>query len=73
MPQSARNLGLTERTLTALSLLILIQLLAVSGWLWRWDLAFYDLQLRQWSKPPAQDIVIVAVDEQSLTELGRWP
>ena len=73
MPQSARNLGLTERTLTALSLLLLVQLLAVSGWLWRWDLTFYDLQLGQWSKPPAQDIAIVAVDEQSLAELGRWP
>ena len=73
MSQIPRNLGLTERTLTALSLLLLVLLLAASGWLWRWDLLFYDLQLGQWSKPPAPDIVIVAVDEQSLTELGRWP
>jgi len=73
MPQSPRNLGLTERSLTALSLLIIVLLLATSGWLWRWDLLFYDLQLGQWSKPPAPDIVIVAIDEKSLTELGRWP
>jgi CHASE2 domain-containing sensor protein/signal transduction histidine kinase len=54
-------------------MLLLVLLLAASGWLWRWDLLFYDLQLGQWSKPPAQDIVIVAVDEQSLSELGPWP
>ena len=47
MPQSPRNLGLRERTLTALSLLLLVLFFAVSGWLWRWDLAFYDLQLGQ--------------------------
>jgi CHASE2 domain-containing sensor protein/signal transduction histidine kinase len=73
MPQFPRKLGLTERTLTALSLLVLVLLLAAGGWLWRLDLTFYDLQLGRWSNPPAQDIVIVAVDEQSLSELGRWP
>ncbi len=67
------SLGLTERLVTALSLLLLALLLAASGWLWRWDQLLYDLQIDLWSKPPAADIVIVAVDEQSLADFGRWP
>lgn len=67
------SLGLTERLVTALSLLLLAILLAASGWLWRWDRLLYDLQIDLWSKPPAEDIVIVAVDEQSLADFGRWP
>ena len=43
------------------------------GWLWRLDLVLYDAQLRLWHTPPQHDIVIVAVDEASLAELGRWP
>ncbi len=67
------SLGLTERLATAFSLLLLALLLAASGWLWRWDQLLYDLQIDLWSKPPAEDIVIVAVDEQSLADFGRWP
>ena len=37
------------------------------------DRLFYDWQLASGSRPPADDIVIVAIDEQSLRELGRWP
>jgi len=36
-------------------------------------LVFYDWSLAAWSRAPANDIVIVAIDEQSLRELGRWP
>jgi CHASE2 domain-containing sensor protein/signal transduction histidine kinase len=56
-----------------LILLIFTGLLAASNWLWRWDLLLYDLQMGFISKPPADDIVIVAVDEKSLDLLGRWP
>ena len=73
MKEPNLTLGLAERVLTAMSLLLLALLLAASGWLWRWDQLFYDLQMSQWSRPPADDIVIVAVDEKSLDELGRWP
>ncbi len=73
MKQLNLSLGLSERILTAAALLLLALLLAASGWLWRWDQLLYDLQMSQWSKPPARDIVIVAVDEKSLDELGRWP
>jgi len=48
-------------------------LLSYSDWLWRWDRVFYDAQLRLWQRPPPDDIVIVAIDEATLRELGRWP
>ena len=67
------RLGLTERLVTALSLLVLALLLAGSDVLWRWDKLLFDLQIDLWSKPPAEDIVIVAVDDLSLDDFGRWP
>jgi CHASE2 domain-containing sensor protein/signal transduction histidine kinase len=54
-------------------ILLLTSLLAVSNWLWRWDLLLYDLQMGFISRSVADDIIIVAVDEKSLETLGRWP
>lgn len=55
-------------------LLIGALLLALNGQLlWRMDQLLYDAQLKLWSRPPPQDMVIIAVDSGSLTELGRWP
>jgi CHASE2 domain-containing sensor protein/signal transduction histidine kinase len=48
-------------------------LMAGSGWLWRWDQLLYDLHLNAVASLPSEDIVIVAVDKQSLEALGRWP
>lgn len=73
MKASKLSLGLTERLLTGFSLLLLALLLASSGLLWRWDQLLYDLQLDLWAQPPADDILIVAIDEQSLADFGRWP
>ncbi len=56
-----------------LSLPVFALALAHANWLYRWDLLFYDWNLAAWSRAPADDIVIVAIDEQSLRELGRWP
>ncbi|MDG4582806.1 MAG: CHASE2 domain-containing protein [Candidatus Competibacter sp.] len=62
-----------ERFGLALALAIFAVVLLHGNWLWRWDRLFYDWQLASGSRPPADDIVIVAIDEQSLRELGRWP
>ncbi|MCB1759753.1 MAG: CHASE2 domain-containing protein [Gammaproteobacteria bacterium] len=52
---------------------LLLLLLIYSDWLWRWNYLLYDSQLRLWSRPAPDDIVIVAVDSPSLARLGRWP
>jgi diguanylate cyclase (GGDEF)-like protein len=36
----------------------------------RW---LYDQSLRLWSRPAPDDLVIVAIDDRSLSSLGRWP
>jgi len=48
-------------------------ILVYTNGLYRWDGLFYDWNLAAWSRTPADDIVIVAIDEQSLREIGRWP
>ena len=39
----------------------------------RLDLLAYDLASRALRPPPAADSAIIAIDERSLQELGRWP
>ncbi len=41
--------------------------------LWRWDNLLYDAQLSFWSRSVADDIIIIAIDDESLNDLGRWP
>ena len=59
----------------ALSLLLVATafFLVNGGWMWRWDRLLYDAQLKLWSRPAPADIVIVAIDEASLSTIGRWP
>lgn len=56
-----------------LGLPLLALVLIQAGWLYRWDLLIYDQFISAWSRPSADDIAIVAIDEQSLRALGRWP
>ncbi len=39
----------------------------------RIDAAIYDLGLRLWAAPPRDEVVIVAIDDDSLAQVGRWP
>jgi len=64
---------LFERIGLALMLVLLAFVLNQTDWLNRWNLLFYDWNLSHGSRVPAEDIVIVAIDEQSLRKLGRWP
>lgn len=41
--------------------------------LWRLDGVIYDAGLDAFRAPPDEDIVIVAIDDRSLAEIGRWP
>ncbi|MFZ1414674.1 MAG: EAL domain-containing protein [Defluviicoccus sp.] len=42
-------------------------------WLWPIDHALFDVALLAYHRPPPEDVVIIAVDEESLAELGAWP
>ncbi|MFO1351315.1 MAG: EAL domain-containing protein [Gammaproteobacteria bacterium] len=63
----------SEKTLLAGLMLLIAIGLATSDILWRWDRIFYDAHLALWSRSAPSDVVIVAIDEQSLDSLGRWP
>ncbi len=41
--------------------------------LWRWDNLLYDAQLSFWTRTVSNDIIIIAIDDESLYEIGRWP
>lgn len=57
-------------------LLMTLTLAAGLGWqngLGRLDLTIYDQLISASPRPARDDIIIVAIDDYSLAELGRWP
>lgn len=64
---------LDERWRTALILMLAGVVVSFSGILFRVDNLLYDLGQRLASRPPPADVIIVAIDEESLSQLGRWP
>lgn len=61
------------RLLVAVAAAGLAALIGASGAFWWLDDAFYDQHLAAWTYPPDDDVIVVAVDDQSLSELGQWP
>lgn len=63
------------------SLALLIGLLLVlaslgllrSGWLDRLDLKIYDLLLIPQTQAPPEEVMVIAIDEASLQQIGHWP
>lgn len=39
----------------------------------RVDAALYDIGLALWAGPPRDEVMIVAIDDDSLAQVGRWP
>jgi CHASE2 domain-containing sensor protein len=68
-----RGRALGEWTLLTAFLVALAGLSSWQGWLWRADQMLYDTSLSFISRPVPDDILIVAIDEQSLARIGRWP
>jgi len=68
-----RQPGRSERAVFWLIIIALTIILVQSNWLWRLDNILYDAQLQIWNRPAPSDIIIIAIDEESLKELGRWP
>lgn len=44
-----------------------------NGWLWRVDSLLYDAAMATQRLPADPAVVVVAIDDQSLAEIGRWP
>jgi CHASE2 domain-containing sensor protein/two-component sensor histidine kinase len=68
---SARRRWVLRQWVWLLGPLIAVALAYWSGIFWRIDFAIYDAALP--SVPLPSDVVIVAVDDASIAELGRWP
>lgn len=64
---------LTDRVATALWLVCITLVLCVTGVLSRIDNVLYDAAQQQTDRDIPQDVVLVTIDEQSLSSLGRWP
>ena len=58
---------------TALILLLLSLLLSSTGILSRVDNLIYDVGQKLYQQAAPSDVIIVAIDENSLSQLGRWP
>jgi CHASE2 domain-containing sensor protein/two-component sensor histidine kinase len=78
MPPSAASLHRGRRLILEWALVALVSTLAI-GWLAaahvtvRADNVIYDALSRTAVRPPRDDIVIVAIDNRSIQDLGRWP
>ncbi len=68
-----RRISLNDYVSTAFILLSLVVLLHTSGLFSRVDNLMFDIGQKLYQKPAPADIIIVAIDENSLSELGRWP
>ncbi len=64
---------LNDRLSTLLILLATAVLISASGGLSRVDNVLYDLGQKLYVRPAPLDLAIVAIDEDSLSKLGRWP
>lgn len=64
---------LVEWGLTSACACLLAALAALSGVFWRADLALYDSLLARHARAADPAVLIVAIDDASLAELGRWP
>jgi len=69
----AHGIRSRSRLLTALAAASIVALLHLFAVTWRADAWMYDTLIQASSRAADDRIVVVAIDEKSLTELGRWP
>ena len=65
--------GVIEHALLVAVLALVAALVVHYKLLWRWDNLLYDGQLSFWSRSVGDDVIIIAIDDESLNDLGRWP
>lgn len=66
-------LPLLKRTLAWVAGFAAAVLLLASGIMQPLDNALYDAHMRHWSYPTSDQVVIIAIDPQTLANLGHWP
>jgi diguanylate cyclase (GGDEF)-like protein len=64
---------LTRGLLLGLVLAVAALLLLPAGGIQRLDQVFYDAMLQVHERPASNEIIIIAIDEKSLRQLGKWP
>lgn len=64
---------LAIRLVAAAAATVLAAALLASGWTWPLDTWIYDFHLNHWHRDPGSSVVIVAIDDRSVSEIGRWP
>jgi CHASE2 domain-containing sensor protein/nitrogen-specific signal transduction histidine kinase len=76
-PGPASDLSPLHRWRDEIAIATALGLMAVAmtfgGWAWRLERVVYDAGLALWSRPAPPDIVIVAIDDDSIDAIGRWP
>ncbi len=65
--------GVIEHVLLVTTVALVAVLFVHYHLLWRWDNLLYDAQLSLWKRTVSDDIIIIAIDDESLKELGQWP
>ncbi|MGB5520240.1 MAG: CHASE2 domain-containing protein [Gammaproteobacteria bacterium] len=65
--------GVVEHLLLVAAVALIAVMFVHYNLLWRWDNLLYDAQLSLWKRTVSDDIIIIAIDDESLKELGRWP
>jgi CHASE2 domain-containing sensor protein/signal transduction histidine kinase len=68
-----RHVALREWSIITIIMLLLAAALGWQNGLGRLDQTLYDFFISLNGRPARDDIIIVAIDEYSLSELGRWP
>jgi len=69
----AKNRTLAEWLMVAALCASFAGLASSQGWLWRIDGVMYDGALSFRPLLPDRDVVIIAIDDRSLSEIGHWP
>ena len=68
-----KKLSLNDLVSSAVILLLLTLLIHSTGLLSRVDNLIFDIGQKLQLSPAPDDVIIVAIDENSLSQLGRWP
>jgi CHASE2 domain-containing sensor protein/signal transduction histidine kinase len=72
-PAKNQSIALREWLILTSGLLLLSLVMVFTGATARLDQTIYDHLLQTQNRPARDDIIIVAIDDYSLAELGKWP